>query len=124
MVLDLFYKQLRSDLGKLESHKDFIRLPDCQRGKWKGNSSPHLFGMSYAAKWAASPGKTVDRQCMFASALALKFHPALDLNVARIKLQQEVLSPLRQATNVPELSMVHGPWSIDYTKVTTTPCHD
>jgi hypothetical protein len=109
-VLDLFEAQLKADLDQLDKHKTSLTFPEEQRKPFRADSSPHLWNMSFAAKWA-------DRQLHFASALALKLFPGEDVLVARERLQREVLSPLRKVTKVPEVDMVQGEWKIDYAKV-------
>lgn len=116
-VLDLFETQLKADLDQLDEHKTFLTFPEEQRKPFRADSSPHLWNMSFAAKWVPTPAHGADRQLHFASALALELFPGEDVLVARERLQREVLSPLRKVTKVPEVDMVHGEWKIDYTKV-------
>lgn len=116
-VVDIFIKQLRADLALLDKHRDFLRLAEERRKAYPDRSSPHLFGLSYAAKWAPTPQKGTDKQVYLSSALALMLFPANDVTEARRRLQGEVLTPLRNMMRVPESAMVHGPWKIDYTKV-------
>jgi hypothetical protein len=116
-VLDLFETQLKADLDQLDKHKTFLTFPEEQRKPFRADSSPHLWNMSFAAKWVPTPAHGADRQLHFASALALKLVPGEDVRVARERLQREVLSPLRKVTKVPEVDMVQGEWKIDYTKV-------
>lgn len=71
--------------------------------------------MSYAAKWAPTPGKSADRQLHLATAIAGKLFPGD--GKARRRLQDEVLSPLRRALAVPEVNMIKGAWTINYPKV-------
>ncbi len=118
-VLDLFVSAIKTDLIRLSDHRAFLAKPQEERKGYKDGSSPHLFGMSYAAKWAPSPAKGGDKQLHFATALALALIPnEPDTLYRRGKLQKEILAPLRAATNVPETQMGKGAWKIDYTKVT------
>ncbi|CAK9781457.1 hypothetical protein CC85DRAFT_325756 [Cutaneotrichosporon oleaginosum] len=117
-VVNIYAEFLKADLERLKAHEAYLERPAAERqadGYGAPGSSPHLFGMSYAAKWAPTPGKSADKQLHMATALAFKMFPADDMR--RRKLQDEVLSPLRRVLNVPERSMVKGKWKIDYTKV-------
>ncbi|ORX39309.1 hypothetical protein BD324DRAFT_619219 [Kockovaella imperatae] len=119
-AVDLFVKTIREDLVHLEKHQAFVKLPEAERGVFKGKSSPHLFGMTYAAKWVPTPAHGADRQLFFASAIATRLFPEMDrvnVNAARERLQRSVLSPLRAALRVPETKMGQGVWHVDYTKV-------
>lgn len=119
-VLDIYERYIREDLCSLAKHNDYLKLPDEVRkaeGYGHPDSSPHIFSMSYAAKWAPTPGKSVDKQLLLATALALRLFPNDDTKTARQRLQKEVLTPLRRVLSVPEVNMVHGLWKIDYPKV-------
>jgi hypothetical protein len=117
VVVDIFERQLKADLDLLGQHQAFIDQPVEARKPFLGNSSPFLFGLSYAAKWVPTAGKSADRQLHINSAIALALFPGVELYKARERLQSEVLAPLRAALKVPEVDMVAGPWKIDYTKV-------
>ena len=73
--------------------------------------------MSYAAKWVPTPAHGADKQLCLASALGLLLFPGEGISESREKLQRHVLSPLRKVISVPEVEMVHGPWTINYNKV-------
>jgi hypothetical protein len=73
--------------------------------------------MSYAAKWIPTPAHGADKQLHLASAFSFLLFTGLQVGEARKELQRKVLSPLRAALKVPEVGMVKGAWSIDYTKV-------
>ena len=73
--------------------------------------------MSFAAKWVLIPAHGADRQTHFTSALAIMLLPGAGVDVAREKLQKEVLTPLWKVLKVPEASMVQGQWKFDFTKV-------
>ncbi|KAL1413000.1 hypothetical protein Q8F55_000749 [Vanrija albida] len=119
-IIDLYAANLAQDIARLKAHNEYLARPADQRkkeGYGKEGTSPHLFGMSYAAKWAPSPGKSADKQLHVATALALRLFPGLETKAARRRLQGEVLAPLRRVLDVPEVKMVRGPWSIEYAKV-------
>ncbi|WVW79539.1 hypothetical protein I302_101508 [Kwoniella bestiolae CBS 10118] len=118
-VLHIFVKSLKQDLALLAKHQDFLKLPphDRLRRAFENHTSPHLFGISYAAKWVPSPGKSGDRHTLFATALAHMLYPGDGVVWSREKLQKLVLSPLRKALAVPEVEMSNMSWNIDYTKV-------
>ena len=119
-VVDLYVQYIRADLDRLDRHRKYIVLPEEQRradGYGKEGSSPYLFGMSYAGKWAPTPGKSADKQLYLATALAAKLFPDEDTKRARRRFQAEVLAPLRAVLSVPETKFVKGAWTIDYTKV-------
>lgn len=119
-VVDIYARYIRADLERLALHDAYLAHPLEERkldGYGKPGSSPYLFGMSYAAKWAPTPGKSADKQAHVATALALKLFPNEDSKNVRLRLQSEILTPLRKALAVPEVQMVRGPWKIDYTKV-------
>lgn len=119
-VIDLYAANLAQDIARLKAHTEYLLRPADQRkkeGYGKAGTSPHLFGMSYAAKWAPSPGKSADKQLHVATALALRLFPGSDTKAARRKLQGEVLAPLRRVLDIPEIKMVAGPWTIEYAKV-------
>jgi len=121
-VVDLYASYLTADLARLKAHHEYLLLPEEKRreeGYGRAGSSPHLFGMSYAGKWAPTPGKSADRQLYVASAIALRLFgtQTAEVNVARHRFQKEVLAPLRSALSVPETKMVRGKWSIEYDKV-------
>ncbi|OCF40575.1 hypothetical protein I317_05585 [Kwoniella heveanensis CBS 569] len=116
-VLHIFVKYLKEDLALLDKHRDSLTLPADQRTAYSNDASPHLFGMSYAAKWVPTPGHSADKQTLFATALAKLLFPNDAMNWSRQRLQKEVLSPLRKVLSVPEVEMSNGSWKIDYTKV-------
>ncbi|KAL1407488.1 hypothetical protein Q8F55_006921 [Vanrija albida] len=119
-VVDIFVTAINADLERLAAHNQYIARPEDLRkadGYGKAGTSPHLFGMSFAAKWAPTPGKSADKQLHLATALAVKLFPAEETKWARHKLQTKVLAPLRSALLVPETRMVQGPWKIDYPHV-------
>ncbi|WVR08914.1 hypothetical protein IAU60_005973 [Kwoniella sp. DSM 27419] len=116
-VLNLFVKSIKEDLDLLAKHKDFLMLPSDERKAYPNDSSPHLFGMTYAAKWVPSPGHSGDKQTLFATALAKVLFPNDHIDRSRQRLQREVLAPLRKVLAVPEIAMSDGSWKVDYTKV-------
>ncbi|TXT15922.1 hypothetical protein VHUM_00425 [Vanrija humicola] len=119
-IIDLYAANLAQDIARLKAHNEYLSRPAEQRkeeGYGKEGTSPHLFGMSYAGKWAPSPGKSADKQLHVATALALRLFPGSDTKTARRKLQGEVLAPLRRVLEIPEIKMVRGPWTIEYAKV-------
>ncbi|OCF56291.1 hypothetical protein L486_06232 [Kwoniella mangroviensis CBS 10435] len=118
-VLHIFVKYLKEDLRSLDKHEDFLRLrPNHpERLAFKNDTSPHLFALTYAAKWVPSPGKSGDRHTLFATALAHMFYPGDGVEWSREKLQKKVLTPLRKALSVPEVEMSNRSWNIDYPKV-------
>ncbi|BEJ00751.1 hypothetical protein CcaverHIS631_0506080 [Cutaneotrichosporon cavernicola] len=117
-VVNIYTDFLKADLERLQAHNVYLERPEAERkgdGYGAPNTSPHLFGMTYAAKWAPTPGKSADKQLHIVSALAREFFPAD--NKARIRFQTEVLTPLRRVLDVPESQMVKGEWTINYSKV-------
>lgn len=119
-IVDIFATAITADLARLAAHSKYLELPQLKRkeeGYPKAGTSPHLFGMSFAAKWAPTPGKSADKQLHLATALALRLFPTEETKWARYKLQTQVLAPLRAALLVPETRMVKGAWKIDYTHV-------
>lgn len=119
-VVNIYAEFITADLERLKLHNAYRSRPEAARkadGFGAPGSSPHLFGMSYAAKWAPTPGKSADRQLRLATALATKLFPTDDLKRSRRRLQNEVLSPLRRALEVPETKMFKGSWQINYPKV-------
>ncbi|WWC91030.1 uncharacterized protein L201_005970 [Kwoniella dendrophila CBS 6074] len=116
-VLHLFLNYLKDDLLSLAKHQDFLKRTPSARLPYKNQASPHLFGISYAAKWVPSPGKSGDKQTLFATSLAHMLYPGDGVQWSREKLQKMVLTPLRKALAVPEVSMSDRSWNIDYTKV-------
>lgn len=116
-VLDLFANGIRSDVDKLKLHHQFLALPEADRKPYKGTDSPHLFGMTYAAKWCPSPGKGADKQLHFVTALTHVLFPGRQDYFHGQSLQKEILTPVRLAQSVPESRMVKGEWKIDYSKV-------
>lgn len=113
----LFVKQLETDLVLLNQHTSFLSKPLEERKPFGKTSSPHLFAMSLAAKWVASPGHSADKQTYLASAIGHLLFPGDGFNLARTHLQQRYLAPLRAALSVPEVQMKKGEWKIDYSKV-------
>ncbi|TXT09127.1 hypothetical protein VHUM_02601 [Vanrija humicola] len=119
-IVDIFATAITADLARLAAHEQYLKLPQVIRkedGYPKDGTSPHLFGMSFAAKWAPTPGKSADKQLHLATALSLKLFPSEETKWARHKLQAHVLTPLRAALVVPETRMVQGEWKIDYPHV-------
>ena len=116
-VTYLFVKQLKADAALLDRHNDFLKLPADQRAPFGKGSSPHLFGMSFAAKWVSSPGHSADKQTYIASAIGHLLFPGDGFNIARTHLQQRYLTPLRSVLSVPETKMKQGEWKINYSKV-------
>jgi hypothetical protein len=123
-VVDLYASYVSADLARLAAHNEYLQLPEERRreeGYGRPGTSPHLWGMSYAAKWAPTPGKSADKQLYVASALALRLctstGAAVDTKTARRRFQAEVLTPLRRVLAVPETKMVRGAWTIEYAKV-------
>ncbi|WRT69243.1 uncharacterized protein IL334_006227 [Kwoniella shivajii] len=116
-ILHLFVKNLEDDLRLLAKHQDFLKLSPASRGPFKGQTSPHLFGISYAAKWVPSPAKSGDKITHFSTALAHMLYPGDGVQWSREKLQKLVLTPLRKALAIPEVEMSNRSWKIDYTKV-------
>ncbi|WWC63850.1 uncharacterized protein I303_106455 [Kwoniella dejecticola CBS 10117] len=116
-VLHLFVKYLRADLKAFDQHRDFLTLSAERRKPYKGESSPFLFEISYAAKWAPTPANSGDRQTLFSTALAMMLYPGDGVQWSRERLQKLVLTPLRKALAVPEVAMSNNNWKIDYTKV-------
>ncbi|BEJ15868.1 hypothetical protein CspHIS471_0504730 [Cutaneotrichosporon sp. HIS471] len=117
-VVNIYTDFLKADLERLQAHSVYLERPEAERkgdGYGAPNTSPHLFGMTYAAKWAPTPGKSADKQLHIVSALAREFFP--EDNKARIRFQTEVLTPLRRVLDVPETQMVKGEWTINYSKV-------
>ena len=85
----------------------------------RGESSPHLFDMSYAAKWVPTPAHGADKQVHLASVIALQLFPGEGVSRSREMLQSKVLAPLRKVMKVPEVNMGPGQWNIDYTMVSS-----
>lgn len=117
VVTDLFVSELRTDLGYLRYHKDFLALPVDQREPYNGESSPHVIRISYAAKWVLPPTHGTDKQVHLASAIGMLLFPGDGVLESREKLQKAVLTPLRKVLKVPEVNMGQGTWKIAYTKV-------
>lgn len=116
-VVNLFAQAIKRDLEKLKLHQAFLTLPEADRKPYGPADSPHLFGMTYAAKWCPSPGKGADRQLHFVEALTKVLFPGRQDHFYGQMLQKEVLTPLRSAQQIPESRMVEGAWKIDYAKV-------
>jgi hypothetical protein len=116
-VIGIFVDQIHLDLKELDAHHKFLQRPVEQRAPYRGHASPHLFNISYAAKWVPGPEKASDKQLFFATALAHMVYPEQDTVMARRKLQAHILTPLRASQNIPEGKMSQGQWNIDYTKV-------
>ncbi len=117
-VVNIYAEFLKADLERLEAHKAYLERPEAERkadGYGAPNNSPHLFGMTYAAKWAPTPGKSADKQLHIATAIAHKLFP--DDQKRRRRLLDEVLVPLRRVLDVPETGMLKGNWKINYSKV-------
>ncbi|TYJ58471.1 hypothetical protein B9479_000678 [Cryptococcus floricola] len=111
-VAHIFHKYLKADLQLLGQHREALRAPT-----EKTRYSPHLLKLSFAAKWAPTPGKSADKTLHIATGLSALLFPSFDNHWARQKLQKEVLTPLREALAVPEVAMSKRSWKIDYTKV-------
>lgn len=119
-VLHLFVDRLRADLEALGKHNDFARVT-AEEGKPSPEGSPHLFGMSYAAKWLPTPAHGADKQLHFATAVGVLLFPGAGVEGSRIMLQSKVLSPLRKVLRVPEVQFGQGTWNIDYRRVSIWP---
>lgn len=119
MVVHLFVKQMKADISLLDKHTKFLKQSPSphKRAPFSNNSSPFLFGMSYAGKWAASQRCSADRQLLLTTAMATILIPGEENRTARCRLHQRFLGPLRAALAVPETRMTKGEWRIDYTKV-------
>ncbi|WVQ73239.1 hypothetical protein IAR50_002805 [Cryptococcus sp. DSM 104548] len=111
-VAHIFHKQLKADLELLSQHREALRTSTT-----KTKSSPHLLKLSFAAKWAPTPGKSADKTLHIATGLSALLFPSFDVTWARQKLQKEVLSPLREALAIPEVAMSNRTWKFDYVKV-------
>ena len=108
VIADLFATQLKKDLQLY------------RQSRYSAPKATEIFGLSYAAKWAVTPGKGTDKQLLIASAIALKLFPGDGVKSARERLQREYLSPLRSMLNVPEVKMSAGEWAkVEYNKVCT-----
>lgn len=106
VIADLFATQLRKDLQLY------------RQSRYSAPKATEIFGLSYAAKWAVTPGKGTDKQLLIASAIALKLFPGDAVKSARERLQRECLSPLRSMLQVPEVKMSAGEWAkVEYNKV-------
>lgn len=112
VVVDIFVKQLQTDL---KLYNEYRQSKSIEKAGANGES---VFGLSYAAKWAVTPGKGADKQTMIASAIALALFPGDGIKSARRRFQAEVLSPLRAALCVPEVQMSANDWDkVEYNKV-------
>lgn len=111
-VLRIFHRYLEEDLKLLVKYNE----QDCLGGDHV-IVAPHISNMSFAAKWAPTPGKSADKQLHIATALAILFYPGDDVSWARQKLQKEVLTPLRKALAIPEVAMSNRSWKFDYNRV-------
>ncbi|WVN85051.1 uncharacterized protein L203_100193 [Cryptococcus depauperatus CBS 7841] len=111
-VVHIFEQYLVNDLALLHQHQEYLVSIKSQ-----AQFSPHLASISFAAKWAPTPGKSADKQLHIATAIAMKHFPGIDVLRARELFQKKVLSPLRNALSIPEIQMSNGSWKIDYTKV-------
>jgi hypothetical protein len=112
VVVDIFVKQLRADLKLYNEDRE---------SRSTNKSAAHddsIFGLSFAAKWAVTPGKGTDKQLMIASAISLGLFPGDGIKAARRRFQAEVLSPLRAALSVVEVKMSANQWDqVEYNKV-------
>jgi hypothetical protein len=110
VVVDIFARQIQADLSLLNKDRD-------SKSKVPLGQKP-IFGLSYAAKWAVTPGKGMDKQLLIASAIALRLFPGDGITSARRRYQAEVLSPLRAALKVPEVAMSANQWEqVSYNQV-------
>jgi hypothetical protein len=112
VIVDIFAKQLQADLKLYNENRQ------SKSTSAKETSKDAIFGLSFAAKWAVTPGKGTDKQLMISSAIALSLFPGDGIKSARRRFQAEVLSPLRAALSVPEVRMSANEWDkVEYNKV-------
>ncbi|OWZ44540.1 hypothetical protein C351_02670 [Cryptococcus neoformans c8] len=112
-VLRIFHGYLEEDLKLLFKYNE----QNCLGSDHGAVALPHISNMSFAAKWAPTPGKSADKQLHIATALAKLFYPGDDVIWARQKLQKEILTPLRKALAIPEVAMSNQSWKFDYNRV-------
>ncbi|OXH34056.1 hypothetical protein J008_02816 [Cryptococcus neoformans] len=112
-VLRIFHGYLEEDLKLLFKYNE----QNCLGSDHDAVALPHISNMSFAAKWAPTPGKSADKQLHIATALAKLFYPGDDVIWARQKLQKEILTPLRKALAIPEVAMSNQSWKFDYNRV-------
>nr|KIR89351.1 hypothetical protein I308_00356 [Cryptococcus tetragattii IND107] len=111
-VLRIFQSYLAEDLKLLVKYKE----ENCCESDRVTATLPYISNLSFAAKWAPTPGKSADKQLHIATALALLFYPGDDVIWARQKLQKEILTPLRKALAIPEVAMSNQSWDFDYNR--------
>lgn len=112
-VLRIFHGYLEEDLKLLFKYNE----QNCLGSDHDAVALPNISNMSFAAKWAPTPGKSADKQLHIATALAKLFYPGDDVIWARQKLQKEILTPLRKALAIPEVAMSNQSWKFDYNRV-------
>lgn len=112
-VLRIFHSYLAEDLKLLVKYKE----ENCFESDRVTATPPYISNLSFAAKWAPTPGKSADKQLHIATALALLFYPGDDVFWARHKLQKEILTPLRKVLAIPEVAMSNQSWKFDYNRV-------
>ncbi|KJE03332.1 hypothetical protein I311_02894 [Cryptococcus gattii NT-10] len=111
-VLRFFHSYLAEDLKLLVKYKE----ENCFESDRVTATPPYISNLSFAAKWAPTPGKSADKQLHIATALALLFYPGDDVFWARHKLQKEILTPLRKVLAIPEVAMSNQSWKFDYNR--------
>ncbi|KIR36214.1 hypothetical protein I352_01160 [Cryptococcus deuterogattii MMRL2647] len=112
-VLRIFHSYLAEDLDLLVKYKE----ENCFENDHVTVTHPYISNLSFAAKWAPTPGKSADKQLHIATALALLFYPGDDVIWARHKLQKEILTPLRKILAIPEVAMSNQSWKFDYNRI-------
>ncbi|KAE8538801.1 hypothetical protein D1P53_005166 [Cryptococcus gattii VGV] len=112
-VLRIFHSYLAEDLKLLVKYEE----ENCFESDQVTATPPYIPNLSFAAKWAPTPGKSADKQLHIATALALLFYPGDDVIWARHKLQKEILTPLRKVLAIPEVAMSNQSWKFDYNRV-------
>ncbi|KIR57185.1 hypothetical protein I315_00348 [Cryptococcus gattii Ru294] len=111
-VLRIFHSYLAEDLKLLVKYKE----ENCFESDRVTATPPYISNLSFAAKWASTPGISADKQLHIATALALLFYPGDDVFWARHKLQKEILTPLRKVLAIPEVAMSNQSWKFDYNR--------
>ncbi|KIR68557.1 hypothetical protein I314_00978 [Cryptococcus bacillisporus CA1873] len=111
-VLRIFHSYLAEDLKLLVKYKE----ENCSESDHVIATHPYISNLSFAAKWAPTPGKSADKQLHIATALALLFYPGDNVIWARQKLQKEILTPLRKVLAIPEVAMSNQSWKFDYNR--------
>nr|KIR49849.1 hypothetical protein I312_00941 [Cryptococcus bacillisporus CA1280] len=111
-VLRIFHSYLAEDLKLLAKYKE----ENCSESDHVIATHPYISNLSFAAKWAPTPGKSADKQLHIATALALLFYPGDNVIWARQKLQKEILTPLRKVLAIPEVAMSNQSWKFDYNR--------